>query len=238
MAGESAGRLARRHRESTTGSILDGMHSDGWAVFLDVRVPGRHRPQVGHVAVGPPGIFVIQTEDLVRSHRGAGQPLLVSRPAAGPRGRDGQRGRADRCRSGQWTGCEHGSLGAVLRTRRPGRRLVLRRDALLDRQPARAADPSPPGSHAGRGHAGLDRARPRVPCRRAASGSRAEAPARASAQAQANGAADAQVVPPQPAEAGRAGAPGDRAVRPGPAARRRSATASWTGSRRRSSPTR
>ena len=59
MAGEPAGRLARRHRERTTGSILEGMHSDGWAVFHDVRVPGRHRLHVDQVVVGPPGLFAI-----------------------------------------------------------------------------------------------------------------------------------------------------------------------------------
>jgi Nuclease-related domain len=62
MAGESAGRLARRHRESTTGSILDGLHSDGWAVFHDVRLPGRHRPHLDHVVVGPPGVFVVHSK--------------------------------------------------------------------------------------------------------------------------------------------------------------------------------
>lgn len=62
MAGEAAGRTARRHRERTTGAILDGLRSAGWSVFHDVRLPGRHRTRVDHVVVGPPGVFVIEAK--------------------------------------------------------------------------------------------------------------------------------------------------------------------------------
>jgi hypothetical protein len=62
MAGEPAQRLARRHRGHTTGSILDGLHVDGWAVFHDVRWPGTRRT-VDHVVVGPPGVFVIDSKN-------------------------------------------------------------------------------------------------------------------------------------------------------------------------------
>lgn len=63
MTGDAAGRTARRHRERSTGEILDRLHSAGWAVFHDVRLPGRQRIQAHHVVVGPPGVFVIEVKN-------------------------------------------------------------------------------------------------------------------------------------------------------------------------------
>lgn len=82
MAGESAQDLARRqreraerllrsaeryeqgaHGERATGAILDELRQDGWAVFHDVRWPGRPRANIDHVVVGPPGVFVIDSKN-------------------------------------------------------------------------------------------------------------------------------------------------------------------------------
>jgi hypothetical protein len=82
MAGESAQDLARRQRlkaerllesaeryelgaqgERTTGAILDAMRREGWAVFHDVRWPGRVRANIDHVVVGPPGVLVIDSKN-------------------------------------------------------------------------------------------------------------------------------------------------------------------------------
>ena len=82
MAGESAQDLARRqreraerllrsaeryeqgaHGERATGAILDELRQHGWAVFHDVRWPGRPRANIDHVAVGPPGVFVIDSKN-------------------------------------------------------------------------------------------------------------------------------------------------------------------------------
>ncbi|NYD43194.1 NERD domain-containing protein [Nocardioides panaciterrulae] len=82
MAGESADELARRQREKAerllraaeryeqgargeqaTGAILDQLCADGWAVFHDVRWPGRQRANLDHVVVGPPGVFVVDAKN-------------------------------------------------------------------------------------------------------------------------------------------------------------------------------
>jgi hypothetical protein len=63
MYGDAAGRTMRRHRERSTGEILDRLHSAGWAVFHDVRLPGRQRVHAHHVVVGPPGVFVVEVKN-------------------------------------------------------------------------------------------------------------------------------------------------------------------------------
>jgi hypothetical protein len=82
VAGESAEELARRQRERAdrllrsaqmyergaegeraTGAILDALRVDGWAVFHDVRWPGRARANIDHVVVGPPGVYVIDSKN-------------------------------------------------------------------------------------------------------------------------------------------------------------------------------
>lgn len=82
VAGESAHELARRQREKAerllksaeryeqgargeeaTGAILDTLRYAGWAVFHDVRWPGRQRANIDHVVVGPPGVFVIDAKN-------------------------------------------------------------------------------------------------------------------------------------------------------------------------------
>ncbi len=82
VAGESADELARRQREKAerllrsaeryergargeqaTGAILDTLAEEGWAVFHDVRWPGRPRANLDHVAVGPPGVFVVDAKN-------------------------------------------------------------------------------------------------------------------------------------------------------------------------------
>lgn len=87
MAGESAERLTGRLGARTTGSVLDAMRADGWAVFHDVSLPGRRQPHLDHVVVGPPGVFVIDSKNWsghieVREnrfwHRGRRQDRLVT----------------------------------------------------------------------------------------------------------------------------------------------------------------
>lgn len=82
MAGESAEQLTRRqreraerllrsaqmyergaHGERATATILDALRHEGWAVFHDVKWPGRPRANIDHVAVGPPGIYVIDSKN-------------------------------------------------------------------------------------------------------------------------------------------------------------------------------
>lgn len=82
MAGESAEQVARRQRERAgrlvrsaemwergaageraTEAILDELRVDGWTTFHDVRWPGRVRANLDHVAVGPAGIFVIDSKN-------------------------------------------------------------------------------------------------------------------------------------------------------------------------------
>ena len=82
MAGESARDLARRQREKAerlvksaelyergadgeeaTARALATLPSAEWAVFHDVRWPGRKLANVDHVAVGPGGVFVIDSKN-------------------------------------------------------------------------------------------------------------------------------------------------------------------------------
>src|SRR3954454_23336398 len=82
MAGESARDLAKRQRdkaarllkaadlyergaagEEDTAAVLHGLPSDQWVLFHHVRWPGRERANIDHVAVGPPGIFVIDSKN-------------------------------------------------------------------------------------------------------------------------------------------------------------------------------
>jgi endonuclease YncB( thermonuclease family) len=82
MAGESARESARRQRakaerlqrsaelwergaagEQATAAALDALPKETWTVFHDVRWPGRKYANVDHVAVGPSGIFVIDSKN-------------------------------------------------------------------------------------------------------------------------------------------------------------------------------
>ncbi|MCX6406256.1 MAG: nuclease-related domain-containing protein [Propionibacteriales bacterium] len=82
MAGDSARERARRTREKAerlqrsaekwekgaegearTAEVLAAGLGPGWTVLHDVRWPGRQRANVDHVAVGPTGIFVIDSKN-------------------------------------------------------------------------------------------------------------------------------------------------------------------------------
>ncbi|MEH3067588.1 MAG: nuclease-related domain-containing protein [Aeromicrobium erythreum] len=82
MAGESARERARKTREKAerlrrsaekwekgaegearTAEVLATGLGPGWTVLHDVRWPGRQRANVDHVAVGPTGIFVIDSKN-------------------------------------------------------------------------------------------------------------------------------------------------------------------------------
>lgn len=82
MAGESAREAARRMREKAgrveaaadlwergalgeeiTARALAALPEDDWAVLHDVRWPGRRYANVDHVAIGPPGVFVIDSKN-------------------------------------------------------------------------------------------------------------------------------------------------------------------------------
>ncbi len=82
MAGESAGAYARRQRErgerliraaerwergaageAETATHLEALRAQGWVVFHDVRWPGRPRANIDHIAVGPGGVFVIDSKN-------------------------------------------------------------------------------------------------------------------------------------------------------------------------------
>jgi hypothetical protein len=82
LAGESAGDYAQRLREKaarlersaenwergalgerTTAEALDELTARGWTTFHDVRWPGRQRANIDHIAVGPPGVFVIDSKN-------------------------------------------------------------------------------------------------------------------------------------------------------------------------------
>ena len=82
MAGESARDQARRQREKAarlnrsaeswergadgeeaTGRVLDELPSDSWTVFHDIGWPGRRYANIDHVAVGPPGVFMIDSKN-------------------------------------------------------------------------------------------------------------------------------------------------------------------------------
>ena len=80
MAGEFAGAIARRRRdkiarlqrsadlwgrgaagEQATAKALATLPSDSWVVLHDVRWPGRPFANIDHVAIGPTGVFVIDS---------------------------------------------------------------------------------------------------------------------------------------------------------------------------------
>jgi hypothetical protein len=82
LAGESARDVARRQREKAarlvrsaemwdrgadgevnTAAALDDLRRHGWTTFHDVRWPGRQRANIDHVAVGPGGVFVIDSKN-------------------------------------------------------------------------------------------------------------------------------------------------------------------------------
>ena len=82
MAGESARAYARRKREkgerlireaerwergaageAATAAQLDTLRAQGWVVFHDVRWPGRPRANIDHIAIGPGGVFVIDSKN-------------------------------------------------------------------------------------------------------------------------------------------------------------------------------
>jgi endonuclease YncB( thermonuclease family) len=82
MAGESARESARRQREKAarlqrsaelwergaegeqaTAAALDALPKDTWTVFHDVHWPGRTYANIDHVAVGPSGVFVIDSKN-------------------------------------------------------------------------------------------------------------------------------------------------------------------------------
>lgn len=49
--------------ERATGEILDVLRHEGWAVFHDVKWPGRPHANIDHVVVGPPGVYVIDSKN-------------------------------------------------------------------------------------------------------------------------------------------------------------------------------
>ena len=82
MAGESAREQARRRREKAerlqrsaeswergadgeeaTARVLAELPTESWTVFHDIRWPGRRYANVDHVAVGPPGVFMIDSKN-------------------------------------------------------------------------------------------------------------------------------------------------------------------------------
>src|SRR3954447_6799771 len=82
MAGDSARDYARRQREkaarlqrsadmwergadgeAATATALHGLTQQGWVVFHDVRWPGRQRANIDHIAVGPSGVFVVDSKN-------------------------------------------------------------------------------------------------------------------------------------------------------------------------------
>ncbi len=104
MAGEFAGAIARRRRdkiarlqrsadlwgrgaagEQATAKALATLPSDSWVVLHDVRWPGRPFANIDHVAIGPTGVFVIDS----RSWSGSVQlDYGVLRQNGRPRGRE------------------------------------------------------------------------------------------------------------------------------------------------------
>ena len=75
MAAESARAKAKRHREiadrygrgadgeEATAQALAPLAAQGWVVLHDVAWPGRRLANIDHVAVGPPGVFVIDSKN-------------------------------------------------------------------------------------------------------------------------------------------------------------------------------
>jgi hypothetical protein len=48
--------------ERATGGVLAGLDPEVWSVLHDVRWPGRMRANIDHVAIGPAGVFVIDSK--------------------------------------------------------------------------------------------------------------------------------------------------------------------------------
>ena len=82
MAGESASSYARRQREkaerhtrvaemyergaageSETAARLDELRAYGWVILHDLRWPGRPRANIDHIAIGPGGVYVIDSKN-------------------------------------------------------------------------------------------------------------------------------------------------------------------------------
>lgn len=82
MSGESADAVARRHREKAarllrsadnyeqgaageraTAEALRALPAGEWMVFHDVRWPGRRYANIDHIAVGPAGVYVIDSKN-------------------------------------------------------------------------------------------------------------------------------------------------------------------------------
>jgi hypothetical protein len=97
MAGDSARDIARRQREkaarlersaarwergaqgeAATAAALGALSSRGWTTFHDVRWPGRQRANIDHVAVGPAGVFVIDSKNWTGDIRVTGDVLYQS----------------------------------------------------------------------------------------------------------------------------------------------------------------
>ena len=49
--------------EAETATHLEALRAQGWVVFHDVRWPGRPRANIDHIAVGPGGVFVIDSKN-------------------------------------------------------------------------------------------------------------------------------------------------------------------------------
>ena len=49
--------------ERVVGAALDALQSQGWVVMHDVRWPGRQRANIDHVAIGPPGVLVVDAKN-------------------------------------------------------------------------------------------------------------------------------------------------------------------------------
>lgn len=112
MAGQSADAMARRQRdkiarleraaamwergaagERATANALKALPADDWVVLHDLRWPGRPFANIDHIAIGPGGVFVIDsknwsgrvqlTGDVLRQNgRPRGREVLSSREAA------------------------------------------------------------------------------------------------------------------------------------------------------------
>jgi len=94
MAGQSADAMARRQREKiarlewsasmwergaagerATANALKALPADTWTVLHDVRWPGRPFANIDHIAVGPGGVFVIDSKNWSGTVRLAGGVL-------------------------------------------------------------------------------------------------------------------------------------------------------------------
>ena len=62
--------------DRATAKALTSLPSDSWVVLHDVRWPGRPFASIGHVAIGPSGVFVIDSKSCSGSVRLDGKVLL------------------------------------------------------------------------------------------------------------------------------------------------------------------